>query len=226
MVTDLSVSIDPEHIAKLPALRVHLLRFSGSRPGIGSPELDVLRARVLSRARPVIQSYRDLHRVPEVEAFNPLLSELSVAARRELPVHGQLMRLVARQEPFPVQDDARDTANLVSLYYRLPVWLWDPSRLRASLRFGRGDFDGRLQTPEGGREIEGVPTFYDQLGPVGSLLHGVGRGGATESSRQLLAVVLDPGLDGGLDHEALVRRAGNWFQSLAGARLEGSGVSH
>lgn len=208
------VRIHPSLSPHLRGHRLHLLHFDGAAIGVGSPDLDELREKVLGRLRPVLESFRDLQRLPQIEAFQSLLRACGLDPRRRVPVHARRLREVARREPFPVRDDVRDAVLLCSLEERVPVFVVDASGVASPL-----SLTPAVSEEAPGRPVDGEPVLADPRGPLLGLVSGVLREEVRAVSRELLAVAWDPGVEDGVEPGRLAKRLSNWLSRLAGAEL-------
>jgi DNA/RNA-binding domain of Phe-tRNA-synthetase-like protein len=225
MTDDLSVSIDPKLKQLLPGLQAHVVRFAGARIGLAHHGLDPLRQRVFQRLRTALQDCRSLDDIPEVGSFIELLTALGRDPISDPPIHATLIKCIAERKPFPVINDAVDGANLTGLYYLLPVFLADCRMLHPPLSLAPAWEHRELVTIDGTHPALGEPFLMDSRGPIVGIQSQQVRGTVNQGTAEFLVVMLDPGLEGGVDHDTMIRRLENWMQTLTGVHKVGSLLS-
>ncbi|MAG59089.1 MAG: hypothetical protein CMJ83_22615 [Planctomycetes bacterium] len=221
----LPVIVSDEIRRILPGLRIHGMRFEGARIGVGDPGLDPLRRRILQRIADRAGRIRDLAEIPSIQALTELLAELGQIPHVTPLTVLEQVRSVARRDPFPVENDAKDGALLLSLYYLMPVFLLEAKALRPPLVFLPNPGHYVLPTLAGPVQARGAPVLADDEKVLRALQYKVRRVPVHEFTKEYLLLIVDPGIDGGLDHRRTVQRAENWMSTLTRARLVRSAVS-
>lgn len=217
--------LSPEVMSIWPGLRLLGLRFESAHIGVGHRGLDLLRRRVFAIVRREVLARGSVEDLPEVGVFAKIPKAAGWDPDRDEPIHAKVMRLVAERRPFPVRNDAEDAGGLLGLFHRLPSFTFDADELRLPLTLALGRSGQTLPSPLGPRPVAGHPLLLDRAGPIASLGDGVLRSGPGEKARNLLVLLLDPGLDGGLELRDVTRRAANWMETLTGARLTASVIA-
>lgn len=209
----------------LPNLRVHAHLFQGARIGVGHAGLDPLRRRVVSRIDQAVERHGSVEAIPNLQALNQLLEALGQNPHRDPPTLLQHVHAMVQRRPFPVENDARDTAFLLSLYYMAPVFLLDAGALRPPLVLLPASGNSVIPTPEGPRQSKGAPVLADDEKVLRSIQHPIQRARVIEPTRDLLFVLVDPGAETPLDPKRTTERIDNWVLTLTQARLVRSTVS-
>ena len=215
----LPVILSKELTAILPSLRVHAFLFEGARIGVGHAGLDPLRQRVVARVDEAVQRHGDVDSIPNVQAISELLDALGQDPARDPATLRDALQAMILRRPFPVENDARDAAFLLSLYYMAPVFLLDAAALRPPLVLLPATASAVIPTKTGPRQAKGAPVLADDEKVLRSLQHSVSRAKVIEQSRSLLLVLVDPGVETPLPPKRTAERIENWFDTLTRARL-------
>ena len=129
-----------------------------------------------------------------------------------------LLRRVIAKKGLPRVNNVVDTINLVSVESRLPIGLYDVQHVQGDIVFragragesykGIGKYDLNL---------ESLPVFCDSLGPHGSPTSDSERTMVTETTRQVLGIVISFGGAGGEHLEKSAERLANLLKEHAAA---------
>ena len=221
----LPVLIADEIRHALPGLRVHTMVFGGARIGVGHAGLDPLRQRLVRRVDQLCERHGHIADIPTVRALIGLLADLGQDPYANAPSLLRRGQAMTRRDPFPVENDAQDAALLISLYYMVPAFLLDVDQLRPPLVL-RPSSDATIGlTPTATTHASSALVLSDEEKILRSVQHEIGRAPVTELTRSFVLVLLDPGVDGGLDAERTVQRVDNWISTLTSAELLEATVS-
>lgn len=221
----LPIGVSDEIRRVLPELRVHAMVFDGARIGVGHGGLDPLRSRVVRRVDELAERHGDLADIPSVRAMITLLEGLGQDPRRHPPTFLQRAQAMARRDPFLVENDARDTTLMLSLYYMVPVFLLDAVALRPPLMLQPSAHGHVMPTPTGPVDSPGALVLADNEKVLRSVQHEIGRAPVMEMTQKFVIILIDPGVDGGLDPERTSQRIDNWLSALTSAELLKATVS-
>jgi DNA/RNA-binding domain of Phe-tRNA-synthetase-like protein len=217
MPASIELRIDDEVAARLSTLEVTAVAFTGLRMGTPTRKIEPLRDRVIAAARERINEARDVRRIPTLAALHRAFPEVLRGQKRAWL--DEAFRAIARRDPFPVVNDAVDVAKLLALHFAVPVSALDSSRLSSPLLLRMAPPGTRVKTPGGlDADASDLPLLTDVGGPVSSPFLDVARAMPTRQTSNVLLVVYDPKVDGGVDAAALRERAANWLGTLTGAR--------
>jgi len=128
-----------------------------------------------------------------------------------------LLRRVIAGKGLPQINAVVDTINLVSLESRLPIGLYDLAHVQGEIVFRAGRA-GETYKGIGKYDLnlEGLPVFYDALGPHGSPTSDSERTMVTSETEHVLAVIISFGGKEGLDR--WTQRMSDLFQRFAAGR--------
>lgn len=214
------VQIDPAVTAKLPKLRLLVLRFGNVRMGTPSRKIEPLRDRVIAAARETLNAARDVRRIPSLAAFHDAFPEILRGARR--PWLDDAFRAIGRRDPFPVQNEVIDVARILSLHYAIPLAVLDVGKVRPPLRLGIApQGSSGMTSAKTSADLSGLPVIVDAGGPVTSPFLDLSRGAPGRTTTDVLFLAFDPV---GTDFADVESRASNWLGTLTGAKLAASAI--
>ena len=219
------LNIDATLKRLLPGLRVHFAHFRGARIGLAHHGLEDLRQRIFQKTRVSLAGFESVTDIPEVGSIMEALGSLGRDPLAQPPCHARMISAFSERRPFPVVNDAVDAANLTALYYRIPAWLVDCRHLFPPLSLVPAVEHQALVTVDGTHPAVGEPFLCDKRGPIVGLQSDQVRGHVTQATSEFIITMIDPGLEGGLDHDRIVRRLTNWMHTLTGAQLVGHSLS-
>jgi DNA/RNA-binding domain of Phe-tRNA-synthetase-like protein len=127
-----------------------------------------------------------------------------------------LLRRVIAGKSLPRINAVVDIINLVSVESRLPIGLYDLTRVQGDIAFRAGRA-GETYKGIGKYDLnlEGLPVFCDALGPHGSPTSDSERTMVTSETTRVLAVIISFGGEGGLDR--WTQRTSELFAQFASA---------
>lgn len=227
----LPVIVANELKQRLPTLKTHTFLFEEARFGVGHLGLDPLRRRVLQRTGELVEEFGEISKIPQIAALEALVEhpasepELKAYGPRPGSVIGQQLLELAEKRPFPVENDAVDGALLLSLFYRMPVFLMETQGLEPPLMLAECPEPFILPTPSGPRRAPGAPILCDPTKAVRSLQWPIRRSRVHEFVHSFTMVIVDPGVDGGLDPDETRNRVENWMSTLTRACLRKDALS-
>lgn len=109
---------------------------------------------------------------------------------RTRPSSEALLRRVLREHPLPRVNAAVDAINLASLFFLLPIGLYDLDRVRGDVELRRGRAgEAYPGIRKGEVHLEGRLGLFDAIGPFGSPTSDSTRTSVDETTRRLLAIV-------------------------------------
>ena len=132
-----------------------------------------------------------------------------------------LISRVLDNRPIPVENDAVDVATLLSIFYKLPVFIADRRDLRGNVGLVVGRETRTFEVLQGHDPIrtQGRLFMTDDVGYFASCIVPGKRAACTERSNQLLLSALFPANVGDSIVRDFLRRGGNWLQSLCGGDI-------
>jgi DNA/RNA-binding domain of Phe-tRNA-synthetase-like protein len=151
-----------------------------------------LAAEMSVRAAELRRLHRDLPPadIPALGEARRLYRAAGVDPTRTRPSSEALLRRVLRQQPLPRVNAAVDAINLASLFFLLPIGLYDLDRVRGDIELRRGRAgDAYPGIRKGEVHLEGRLGLFDVTGPFGSPTSDSTRTSVDETTRRLLAVV-------------------------------------
>ncbi len=202
------LSIDPALKAKCPRVAlaaVHAEVRTQLTSDALEQELHAAAARIGALADP-----KSLLESAEIAATRSAYKALGKDPARYRGSAEALLRRVILGKPLPRVNNVVDIINIVSVESRLPIGLYDLAHISGEIVFRRG---AAGETYKGiGKydlNLEGLPIFADALGPHGSPTSDSERTMVTESTIQVLAVIIS---FGGLS--AAGRKLADWADHL------------
>lgn len=139
---------------------------------------------------------RRLHRglppagIPALGEARRLYRAAGVDPTRTRPSSEALLRRVLREQPLPRVNAAVDAVNLASLFFLLPIGLYDLDRVRGDVELRRGRIgEAYPGIRKGEVHLEGRLGLFDATGPFGSPTSDSMRTSVDETTRRLLAIV-------------------------------------
>lgn len=209
-----------------PYTRLGVLVVEGAKVGFGHASLDGMRLRVANKLRDEIRSSQSIKLVPQIAGLDQLLGKFDPNPRRPMSSVESLLLRVLEGGPLPVENDAVDAAQLLSMYYKLPVFIADRRDLRGDVGLVVGRGDRAFETIQGVEPIrtEGRLFCADDLGYFASPLAAGKRAAVTERSTDLLLMALFPENVGDSIVRDFIRRGGNWLESLCKGQVVEEGM--
>src|SRR6266478_75280 len=211
----MSVTIDPKLKAKCPRTAlacVTALVEAGASPAALLQEMKTRENEIqkLPFPRGVLES-------AQVETTRAAYKALGKDPARYRGSAEALLRRVIAGKGLPQINAVVDTINLVSLESRLPIGLYDLAHVQGEIVFRAGRA-GETYKGIGKYDLnlEGLPVFYDALGPHGSPTSDSERTMVTSNTKHVLAVIISFGGKEGLDR--WTQRMSDLFQRFAAGR--------
>lgn len=217
--------IDKAILEVAPRTRLAVVVVDGAVVGFGHANLDEMRQKIANRIRDEMRSFEAVKMTPQIAGIDQLLGRFDPDFRRTPTRAEALIRKLIESGPMPVENDAVDAAVLLSLYYRLPVFIADRREIRDRVGLVVGK-PGRFETSHGAEPIrtEGRIFLSDELGYFASPLTVGKRALVTERTTSMLVTALIPENVGDSIVQDFIRRAGNWIEGLCGGRVIQEGM--
>ncbi|MEE9394795.1 MAG: phenylalanine--tRNA ligase beta subunit-related protein [Planctomycetota bacterium] len=218
--------IDRAILEVAPRTRLAVLRVEDCEIGFGHGNLDETRLRVCTRLRKDIKTGHELVNVPQIAGVDQLMSHFDGQMRRPRTVTEDTLRKLLEGGPIPVENDAVDSAVLLSIYYRLPVFAADADKLvgDVGLVLGREsrDFEGH----QGQARVRTEDRIFltDDIGYFDCIVAAGKRAAVTERTQTVLLVAVFPENVGDSIVRDFLRRARNWFENLCGGEVTQEGM--
>lgn len=218
--------IDKAILERAPRTRLGVFELEGCRVGFGHASLDDMRVRVVNRVRDDVGTAGALSNVPQIAGVDRLITLCSGDPRRSRTQLESILKKVLEGGPMPVENDALDCALLLSMYYKLPIFLADTATLRGNVGLVVGK-KGRELEPDrmdGLVRAEGKIVLGDELGYFDSLFTRGKRALVTERTTDMLVVMLFPENVGDSIVHDFLRRGRNWFTTLCKGEVAREGM--
>lgn len=214
-----TVVIDPACAGRWPEVRIDVHAFVNVKVGASHRELEALRAKVLPLARARVAEARDPGLIPTVGAWHQVLRDTGVDPNRERPWLTELLRAVARSQPFRVTNDAIDAARLLALAHAIPVTVHDAAAISDAILFRLGS-PGETAVSQGaaGASLEDRPVLSDASGVFASATAEIPRALPTRLTTSLLVCVHHALTPSATAQSEMSTRIRNWFETLTGGR--------
>ena len=222
----MSFYIEKRILEQAPRTRVAIVELDGVEIGFGHASLDDMRLRVANRVRDELRNSTVLKQVPQIAGTEQLLGMFDSDMRRTVTNAERLLRAILEGGPMPVENDAIDAATLLTLYYKLPVFLHDTRTLRGDIGLVVGRPNRAFEVMQGHDSIrsEGRLFLKDELGYFASPIACGKRGLVSERSTSLLLTALFPENVGDSIVRDFLKRGANWLQSLVGGEVLREGM--
>ncbi len=224
--SEMSFYIEKRILEQAPRTRLAIVEIEGVEIGFGHASLDDMRLRVANRVRDELKNATLLKQVPQVAGTEQLMGLFDSDMRRTVTTTERLLRTILEGGPMPVENDALDAATLLTLYYKLPVFLHDTRTLRGDIGLVVGRSNREFEVMQGHESIrsEGRLFLKDELGYFASLIAAGKRGLVSERSESLLLSALFPQNVGDSIVRDFLKRGANWIQSLVGGEVVREGM--
>ncbi len=157
-----------------------------------SPQLIQAINNIVEESRRMLENMEKLRLHPHVKAYRSFLWRLGIDPTKTRPSSEALARRILRGASFPIINNVVDSGNAASLYYMVPIGLYDLDNVKPPLRL---EICGKecLFEPIGGearRLKEGTPVLLDSTGYI---LHvyphrDARRTSITSGTRRVLAI--------------------------------------
>ncbi len=160
--------------------------------GVAVGDAPDLASEMAVRAVELRRLYRGLSPgdIPALGEARRLYRAAGVDPTRTRPSSEALLRRVLREQPLPRVNAAVDAINLASLFFLLPIGLYDLDRVRGDIELRRGNAgDAYPGIRKGEVHLEGRLALFDATGPFGSPTSDSSRTSVDETTRRLLAIV-------------------------------------
>jgi DNA/RNA-binding domain of Phe-tRNA-synthetase-like protein len=160
--------------------------------GVAVGDAPDLAAGMSVRAAELRRLYRGLSPgdIPALGEARRLYRAAGVDPTRTRPSSEALLRRVLREQPLPRVNAAVDAINLASLFFLLPIGLYDLDRVRGDVELRRGRAgEAYPGIRKGEIHLEGRLGLFDATGPFGSPTSDSTRTSVDEATRRLLAIV-------------------------------------
>lgn len=218
--------IDPAIQEKAPRTRLAVVVLDDCQVGFGHTDLDDMRTRVGNKVRDDLPTMQDVKMCPQVAGLDQLMGHFDTASRQSSSTIEKMLRRMVEMGPMPVFNDAADAALLLSLYYKLPVFVTNRAVLRGNVGLAIGRPNRRFEVMQGDESLrtDGRLFLRDEVGYFASPLANGKRGLVGERSDSLLVTAILPENVGDSIVRDFLRRTGNWFESLCGARVAQEGM--
>jgi DNA/RNA-binding domain of Phe-tRNA-synthetase-like protein len=211
----LHVAIDAQLRSKCPGVALAGVAACVEVTPSPEPLLDELSAR--QQAAISLQDPRSLLAAREIVTTRAAYKALGKDPARYRGSAEALLRRLIAGKPLPQINCVVDIINLVSVESRLPIGLYDLAHVKGPMVFrvgragetykGIGKYDLNL---------EGLPIFCDELGPHGSPTSDSERTMVTESTKNVLAIVISFAGEEGL--RRWTSRMTHLFETFAAGR--------
>jgi DNA/RNA-binding domain of Phe-tRNA-synthetase-like protein len=216
-MTPLGLRIDEEISGRLPEISVFALQFADATLGVPSRRIEPMRDRVIAGARERLASLKDPRRLPAVGALVQAFPELARGTRRLWL--DEVLRAIARNDPFPVQNDVVDAARLLSIHYGVPILPIDLDKARPPVGLAVAPPGTTARSPMGSlTDVSGLPVLVDAGGVLASPAVELGRASPGRTTRRFALIGCVPVRAGAPDVAEVATRAENWLSTLTGAR--------
>lgn len=221
----LSFYIDKTIREAAPRARLGVIVFEGVTVGFGHSSLDEMRVRIANRIRDEFRSYDAIRMNPQIAGLDGLLAKFDPDMRRAPSRVELLVRKIIENGPMPVENDAIDLSVLLTLYYKLPVFIADRTELKDQIGLVVGK-PGRFEVSQGQEPIrtEGRLFIADDFGYFASPLAVGKRAIVTERTSEIVLIALFPENVGDSIVQDFVRRGGNWIEGLCGGQIVQEGM--
>ncbi len=222
----MSFYIEKKILEHAPRTRLAIVELDDVEIGFGHASLDDMRLRVANRVRDELKNATMLKQVPQIAGTEELLALFDSDMRRTVTRAERLLRTILEGGPMPVENDAIDAMTLLTLYYKLPVFLHDTRTLRGDIGLVVGRPNRPFEVMQGHDSIrtEGRLFLKDELGYFGSPIAAAKRGLVSERSTSLLLTALFPQNVGDSIVRDFLKRGANWLQSLVGGEVIRDGM--
>jgi DNA/RNA-binding domain of Phe-tRNA-synthetase-like protein len=160
--------------------------------GVAVGDAPDLAAGMSVRAAELRRLYRGLSPgdIPALGEARRLYRAAGVDPTRTRPSSEALLRRVLREQPLPRVNAAVDAINLASLFFLLPIGLYDLDRVLGDIELRRGRVgEAYPGIRKGEVHLEGRLGLFDATGPFGSPTSDSPRTSVDETTRRLLAIV-------------------------------------
>jgi DNA/RNA-binding domain of Phe-tRNA-synthetase-like protein len=205
----MNLSVDSALKAKCPRIALAAVRASvNTQPTSEALEQDLrgceLRIRNIADPKSLLES-------PEIAATRAAYKVLGKDPARYRGSAEALLRRVIAGKPLPRVNNIVDSINIISVESRLPIGLYDLAHVSGDVVFRRGTA-GETYRGIGKYDLnlEGLPVFADSLGPHGSPTSDSERTMVTESTTDVLAVIISFG-----GPVAIGRNLRDWAEQFA-----------
>jgi DNA/RNA-binding domain of Phe-tRNA-synthetase-like protein len=222
----MSFYIEKRILEQAPRTRLAIVEFDDVSIGFGHANLDDMRLRVANRVRDELRNATMLKQVPQIAGTEELLGLFDSDMRRTVTLAERILRTILESGPMPVENDALDATTLLTLYYKLPVFLHDTRTLRGDIGLVVGRANREFEVMQGHDAIrtEGRLFLKDDLGYFASPIAAGKRGLVSERSSSLLLTALFPQNVGDSIVRDFLKRSANWIQSLVGGEVLREGM--
>ena len=218
--------IDPAIQEKAPRTRLAVITLDNCKVGYGHPDLDDMRTRVAHKVRDDLPTMQDVKMCPQIAGLDQLLGHFDKATRQSTTSIERMLRRMVEVGPMPVFNNAVDAGLLLSLYYKIPVFVTNRETLKGNVGLSVGRPNRQFEVMQGDEAIrtEGRLFLRDEVGYFASPQANGKRGLVGERTSSILVTAMLPENVGDSIVRDFLRRTANWFESLCSASVSQEGM--
>ena len=218
--------IDPTIQEKAPRTRLAVVALDNCAIGYGHPDLDDMRTRVANKVRDDLPTLQDVKMCPQIAGLDQLIGHFDKAARQSSSTIERMLRRMVEEGPMPVFNDAVDAGLLLSLYYKIPVFVTNREVLKGNIGLSIGRSNQHFEVMQGEEAIRTDKRLFlrDEMGIFASPQANGKRGLVGERNTSILVTAILPENVGDSIVRDFLRRTANWFESLCGATMTQEGM--
>ncbi|MFC4353532.1 B3/4 domain-containing protein [Chryseomicrobium palamuruense] len=160
--------LHPQLLEVIPELKIGLIHYTKISVG-DSPQMLKGRLQLFQEQLFFEIEEKGLHHFPNLESWRMLFKKTGTSPSRYRPSAEALYRRVAKQNYFTPVHSAVDSNTFFSLYYSIPLGLYDSDRIGNDILFDIGT-ESTKYAALNGREttLHGILHSSDEAGPFGS----------------------------------------------------------
>ncbi|QQK81879.1 hypothetical protein HUG20_06025 [Salicibibacter cibi] len=217
----MEISLHPDLQEYVPSFKIGCLQYESI--AIDTPPKELKgRIELFQKTVELDLSEQPITYYEGVKEWRQVFKQIGVDPTRYRPSHEALFRRLKQGKGFPSSDSSAIMLNnFFSLYYQMPIGLYDLEQLQGSVEIRTGEETDEYEGLNGRmNHMKGKITNVDQNGAFGSPMVDSKRSGVSSNTKQILQLLyLRPSLSED-DTRTLTNNIGEMFQQVHGGHVE------